>query len=136
MHTAEEKLAQDIRSRWSGTLLLLRPGRPLSALEDDLKSGLADVVPVGRWALNEADPATFYAGGAKGYVDYPPFDRARHLVTRVDPQIRLIVPYVEYAVPNLDTNTASARSEHPIFPMNFYRMAATRLSDRRHLLSR
>jgi N-ethylmaleimide reductase len=86
MHTGDETLARDIRSRWSGTLLVLRPGRALSTLGDDVKSGLADIVPVGRWALanpdfvarvkanaplNEADPATFYAGGAKGYIDYP-----------------------------------------------------------------
>ena len=60
--------------------------RTLDTLEDDLKSGLADVLPIGRWALanpdfidhyrkraplNEADRATFYGGGAKGYTDYP-----------------------------------------------------------------
>jgi 2,4-dienoyl-CoA reductase-like NADH-dependent reductase (Old Yellow Enzyme family) len=86
MHTGDEKLAQDIRARWSNPLLLLRSGRTLETLEDDLKSGLADVLPIGRWALanpdfieryrkgaplNEADRATFYGGGAKGYIDYP-----------------------------------------------------------------
>jgi 2,4-dienoyl-CoA reductase-like NADH-dependent reductase (Old Yellow Enzyme family) len=86
MHTGDEALAKDIRARWTNALLVLRPGRALSAVEDDLKSGLADVVPVGRWALanpdfveryrdgaplNEADPTTFYAGAARGYVDYP-----------------------------------------------------------------
>ena len=61
-------------------------------MEDDLTSGLADIVPVGRFALanpdfvdryrngeplNAVDPTTFYTGAAKGYVDYPRFlDRA------------------------------------------------------------
>jgi len=26
--------------------------------------------------LNEGDPATFYSGGAQGYVDYPTLDQA------------------------------------------------------------
>jgi len=49
-------------------------------------SGQADLVSIGRWALanpdvverlrtdapfNEADPSTFYGGGAAGYTDYP-----------------------------------------------------------------
>ena len=51
-----------------------------------LDEGLADLVAVGRLALanpdlverwqrdaglNEPDQATFYGGGAKGYIDYP-----------------------------------------------------------------
>jgi N-ethylmaleimide reductase len=86
LHTGDEALARDIRARWSSRLLLLRPERALASLPDDLISGLADIVPVGRWALanpdfidryrsgaqlNAADPATFFAGGAKGYTDYP-----------------------------------------------------------------
>lgn len=51
-----------------------------------ISSGLADLAPVGVWSLanpdfverlkagaplNEADPATFYGSGSKGYTDYP-----------------------------------------------------------------
>jgi N-ethylmaleimide reductase len=86
MHMSDEKLAWDIRARWSNPLLFLRTARALDTLGDDLKSGLADVLPIGRWVLanpdfidryrkraplNEADRATFSGGGAKGYTDYP-----------------------------------------------------------------
>jgi 2,4-dienoyl-CoA reductase-like NADH-dependent reductase (Old Yellow Enzyme family) len=58
----------------------------LEAIGDDSESGLADMVSVARWALanpdflkrlrtgaplNAADPTTFFAGGARGYIDYP-----------------------------------------------------------------
>jgi NADPH2 dehydrogenase len=86
LHTSDEALAEDIRSRWSRPLLFLRSGRTLNNMEDDLLTGQADVLPIGRWALanpdfieryksgatyNEADRATFYGGGARGYTDYP-----------------------------------------------------------------
>lgn len=86
MQGDDETLLQDIRKRWKQPLLLVRPGRPLDALGQDVASGLADVEPVGRWALanpdfverlktgaglNEPDPATFYGGDAQGYIDYP-----------------------------------------------------------------
>ncbi|MFE0015751.1 alkene reductase [Mesorhizobium sp. NPDC059054] len=86
LHTGDEVLAEDIRARWSRPLLFLRSGRTLDNLEDDLLTGQADVLPIGRWALanpdfierykngapyNEADRATFYGGGARGYTDYP-----------------------------------------------------------------
>lgn len=86
MHASDEALARDIRTRWSNSLLYLRIGRTLETLEKDLSSGLADVLPIGRWALanpdfieryrkgaplNEADQSTFYGGGAQGYTDYP-----------------------------------------------------------------
>ena len=56
---------------------------------------VADIAPVGRWAianpdfvqrlktgaaLNEADPSTFYTGGAKGYIDYPTLQSAESAV--------------------------------------------------------
>src|SRR3954454_3654697 len=46
-----ENLAHDIRSRWSNLLPFLQSRRTLDTLEDDLKSGLADVLPIGRCAL-------------------------------------------------------------------------------------
>lgn len=90
LHTGDETLAEDIRARWSRPLLFLRSGRTLENLEDDLLTGQADVLPIGRWALanpdfierykngasfNEADRATFYGGGARGYTDYPVLGR-------------------------------------------------------------
>lgn len=86
VHLGNERLLRDIRARWSGILLVLRAGRPLSGLSADLDTGIADIVPVGRWGIAnpdfverlrlgapiaEADPSTFYTGGAKGYIDYP-----------------------------------------------------------------
>ncbi|HVX90834.1 MAG TPA: alkene reductase [Candidatus Paceibacterota bacterium] len=82
----DENLLKDIRRLWPGTLLVNRPNRALEAIGADIESGLADMVSVARWALanpdfvkrlrtgaalNAADPTTFFAGGARGYIDYP-----------------------------------------------------------------
>lgn len=79
-------LLADLRSLWPNPLLLIRDGRTLDALGDDVAAGVADVAPVAKWALanpdflnrlrvsaplNDPDPATFYAGGEHGYTDYP-----------------------------------------------------------------
>ena len=86
MHGGDDDLLREIRDLWPTALLVNRGNRTREQLASDLDNGLADVVPVGRWALanpdlverlrrdaplNEADPATFYAGGAQGYTDYP-----------------------------------------------------------------
>lgn len=86
MHLGNEELLQDIRSIWTNPLLINRAGRALEDLSIDLDKGLADMVPVGAWSLanpdlverlklgaplNEADPATFFGSGSKGYTDYP-----------------------------------------------------------------
>jgi 2,4-dienoyl-CoA reductase-like NADH-dependent reductase (Old Yellow Enzyme family) len=83
---SDEELLRDLRALWPGALLVLRAGRSLDTLGDDVTAGVADVVPIARWALanpdvverirhgaplNDADPATFYGGGADGYIDYP-----------------------------------------------------------------
>lgn len=90
-HGGDEALLADIRRLWPGVLLVNRGGRPLEAIGRDVEAGLADIAPVGVWALanpdlpdrlrlgaplNEADPATFYSGGAQGYIDYPRLDRS------------------------------------------------------------
>ena len=79
-------LLADLRRLWPNPLLLIRDGRTLDALGDDVMAGLADVAPVAKWALanpdfldrlrvgaplNDPDPATFYTGGKHGYTDYP-----------------------------------------------------------------
>lgn len=83
---SDEDLLKDIRRLWPSTLLVNRPNRALETIGADIESGLADMVSVARWALanpdfverlrtgaplNAADPATFFAGGARGYIDYP-----------------------------------------------------------------
>ncbi len=85
-HFTDEDLLRDIRSLWSGPLLVIRAGRTIDDLQIDLESGLADVVPIGKLALanpdflkrytagadmNEPDWATLFGGGAAGYTDYP-----------------------------------------------------------------
>lgn len=85
-HNGDEALLKDVRTLWSAPLLVNRVNRPLELIGQDVESGLADVSPVGRWALanpdfverlrtglalNEPDPQTFYGGGARGYTDYP-----------------------------------------------------------------
>ncbi len=86
MHVGNEPLLKDIRQIWSNPLLVNRAGRPLEKLTTDLDKDLADMVPVGTWALanpdfvervknneplNEAERSTFYGGGAEGYTNYP-----------------------------------------------------------------
>lgn len=86
MHLGNEELLTDIRSIWTNPLLVNRAGRTLENISTDLDNGLADLVPVGVWALanpdlverlqigaplNEANPATFFGGGSEGYTDYP-----------------------------------------------------------------
>ena len=84
--SGDEEQLRAIRRDWPGVLLLNRGGADMAAREADLASGLADVVTVGAMTLanpdlvdrlktgaplNEPDRATFYGGGAAGYVDYP-----------------------------------------------------------------
>ena len=86
LHTGDEKLVQDLRKLWTHPLLVNRPNATPENLDQDVKSGLADLVPVGKMALanpdlvarlqkkaplNEANPATFFGGGAAGFTDYP-----------------------------------------------------------------
>lgn len=85
MDQGSEPLLADIRKRWSGTLILNRPGRPGEQVGTDLASGLADLEAYGQMVLanpdfverlkanapmNEADRATFFGGGDRGYIDY------------------------------------------------------------------
>ncbi|HKU99699.1 MAG TPA: alkene reductase [Vineibacter sp.] len=85
-HGGNDALLKRIRAAWPRTLLVNRINRPLAAAVADIDAGLADIAPVGRWALanpdfierfrrgdvlNAPDPATFYSAGARGYTDYP-----------------------------------------------------------------
>jgi 2,4-dienoyl-CoA reductase-like NADH-dependent reductase (Old Yellow Enzyme family) len=82
----DEALLHDLRRAWPGSLLVNRVDRPLAELARDVEANLADVAVVGKWALanpdfvarirrgaplNPPDHATFFGGGARGYVDYP-----------------------------------------------------------------
>ena len=77
---------QDLRKEWKHPLLVNRPNATPENLDQDVKTGLADLVPVGKMALanpdlvarlkkkaplNQANPATFFGGGAAGFTDYP-----------------------------------------------------------------
>ncbi|WP_251007868.1 alkene reductase [Sphingobium sp. BHU LFT2] len=85
MHLGDEKLLADIRRLWNHALVLNRPGRPRDRIGADIEAGVADLEAYGQGILanpdfverirrdahlNEADPATFYGGGAQGYTDY------------------------------------------------------------------
>jgi N-ethylmaleimide reductase len=89
MYGGDDALLTDIRRLWPTTLMVLRLGRTRETLAQDVISGQADMTSIGRWALanpdvverlqrdapfNEPDPATFYGGGAAGYIDYPRLD--------------------------------------------------------------
>jgi N-ethylmaleimide reductase len=86
LHTGDENLLQDIRKEWKHPLLVNRPNATPDKLNHDLKTGTADLVPVGKMALanpdlvarlkanaplNEFVAATFFGGDEKGYTDYP-----------------------------------------------------------------
>ncbi|WP_176585572.1 alkene reductase [Priestia megaterium] len=86
MHGGDEELLRDIRTLWPNALLVNRPGRALEDIATDIDNGIADMAPIGAWALanpdfverlklnaplNEPDKGTFFGGGSQGYVDYP-----------------------------------------------------------------
>lgn len=86
MHAGNEILLKDIREIWSSSLLVNRGGRPVNEISRDIDEGLADVAPLGTFALanpdivkrlkedlplNEANPQKFYGGDEEGYTDYP-----------------------------------------------------------------
>ncbi|MBM3605879.1 MAG: alkene reductase [Alphaproteobacteria bacterium] len=90
-HAGDEDLLASLRQDWHGPLVVNRPGRARSAIGDDVATGVADMVSVGRMALanpdlvdrlksklplNDGDPSTFYGGGARGYIDYPMMEAA------------------------------------------------------------
>lgn len=80
-----DQIIRDLRSRWSGVLILAGGYDPKSAAEA-VGQGRADMIAFGRpflanpdlprriregLALNEPDPATFFGGTETGYTDYP-----------------------------------------------------------------
>lgn len=90
VHLGDEKLVRDVRQLWSRALVVNRPGADIGDRVADVTSGIADLVSAGALALanpdlprrlqlgaplNDPDPATFYGGGAQGYVDYPFLDQ-------------------------------------------------------------
>jgi N-ethylmaleimide reductase len=85
MQLGDEALLKDLRSLWSGPLIVNRPGRPRDQIGTDVASSLADLEAYGQMVLanpdfveriktgapmNEADRSTFYGGGREGYTDY------------------------------------------------------------------
>ncbi|PPC73953.1 alkene reductase [Pokkaliibacter plantistimulans] len=86
MHQGNEPLLADIRTLWTGNLLLNRPGRAREAVGSDLQCGLADLESYGQMvlanpdfverlqsgaAMNEADRNSYFGGTERGYTDYP-----------------------------------------------------------------
>ncbi len=91
MHLGNEALLADLRKLWTRSLILSRPGRPREQIGSDVTAGLADLEAYGQMVLanpdfldrlrsnaplNDADPKTFFGGGAAGYVDYPALGEA------------------------------------------------------------
>lgn len=86
MHLGDELLLADIRTRWTGTLILNRPGRPREQVGADATSGMADLEAYGAMVLanpdfverlklnapmNEPQREGFFGGTEKFYTDYP-----------------------------------------------------------------
>ncbi|WP_327575553.1 MULTISPECIES: alkene reductase [unclassified Streptomyces] len=93
-HLGDDELLRSFREVWPTALLVVRYGRTREQIADDIDAGLADIAPLGRFALanpdvverlrtgaplNEIDPATLYGGGEAGYTDYPTLDRGAKL---------------------------------------------------------
>lgn len=89
-HLGDDELLQSFRDVWPTAVLVVRYGRDRDGIAADIDAGLADIAPLGRYALanpdiverlrtdaplNELDPATLYSGGAHGYTDYPTLTR-------------------------------------------------------------
>ncbi|WP_291279356.1 alkene reductase [Galactobacter sp.] len=85
-HLGDDELLSSLREAWPTAMLVVRYGRERGGIAADIDRGLADIAPLGRFALanpdvverlragaplNEVDPSTIYGGGAHGYVDYP-----------------------------------------------------------------
>lgn len=84
-HPGPDSLMGDIKAAFGG-VVIANEGLTGEAAADLVRSGRADAVAFGRdfiatpdlprrlregLELNRQDPSTFYAGGPKGYVDYP-----------------------------------------------------------------
>lgn len=84
-HPAPDLSARFFRPLYPGTLIVAG-GYTLERANDALKEGSADLVAFGQpflanpdlverlrsgAALNKPNPATYYGGGAEGYIDYP-----------------------------------------------------------------
>ncbi|MDF2848238.1 MAG: NADH:flavin oxidoreductase [Oerskovia sp.] len=89
-HLGDDELLASFREIWPTAVLVVRYGRTREQVAADIDAGLADIAPLGRFALanpdvverlqtgaplNEVDPATVYGGGAAGYTDYPTLAR-------------------------------------------------------------
>ena len=85
------RLVDTFRSRYHGTLILCG-NYDLERAQEAVSTGRADLIAFGKpfianpdlperfrehASLNQADPATFYGGGAAGYVDYPTLAQER-----------------------------------------------------------
>jgi N-ethylmaleimide reductase len=90
-HLGDDDLLASFRDVWPTAVLVVRYGRERENIAADIAAGLADVAPLGRFALanpdvverlqqgaplNDLDPATLYTGGANGYIDYPTLTHA------------------------------------------------------------
>lgn len=85
-HLGDDELLGALREAWPTAVLVVRYGRTREQIAADIDAGLADIAPLGRFALanpdvverlredaplNDVDLETLYAGGASGYTDYP-----------------------------------------------------------------
>ncbi|KXK61683.1 1,2-oxophytodienoate reductase [Micromonospora rosaria] len=85
-HLGDDELLAALREVWPTAVLVVRYGRERDGIDADIVTGLADLAPLGRYALanpdiverlrtdaplNDLDPSTLYTGGAHGYTDYP-----------------------------------------------------------------
>ncbi|ROZ50317.1 alkene reductase [Rhodococcus sp. WS3] len=89
-HVGDDELLRSFRDVWPTAVLVVRYGRTREQIADDIDADLADIAPLGKFALanpdvverlrndaplNDVDPTTLYGGGETGYTDYPTLAR-------------------------------------------------------------
>src|SRR5690606_16775337 len=91
VHDKDLRVIDTLRRQWKGGYVA-NGGFDRQRAEDTITKGLADAIAFGRpyianpdlverlrkdAPLNEGDPATYYGGDEKGYIDYPFLDDAQ-----------------------------------------------------------
>ncbi|MFF0284193.1 alkene reductase [Rhodococcus aetherivorans] len=89
-HVGDDELLRSFRDVWPTAVLVVRYGRTREQIAGDIDAGLADIAPLGQFALanpdiverlrvgaplNAVDPTTLYGGDETGYTDYPTLAR-------------------------------------------------------------
>jgi N-ethylmaleimide reductase len=89
-------LLQKLRAAFDTGALILAGGQTLESANELIGAGTVDLIAFGQlfisnpdlvarfkhgWPLNQPDRATYYGGGAQGYIDYPTYAEQRRTIS-------------------------------------------------------